>query len=59
MSSSEHDYKLLSQNAQLSGVRVYCKPYLSLLVSSQLKVFAPLNGQHPLRAAVGLHTLQP
>lgn len=33
--------------------------YLSLLVSSQLKVLAPLNRQHPLGPAVGLHTLQP
>lgn len=33
--------------------------YLSLLVSSQLKVLAPLNRQHPLGPAVGLHALQP
>lgn len=33
--------------------------HLSLLVSSQLKVLAPLNCQHPLGPAVGLHTLQP
>lgn len=32
--------------------------YLSLLVSSQFKVLAPLNCQHPLGPAVGLHTLQ-
>lgn len=46
----------------------YCPPFsathriqthLSLLVSSQLKVLAPLNCQHPLGPAVGLHTLQP
>jgi len=33
--------------------------YLSLLVSSQFKVLASLNCQHPLGPAVGLHTLQP
>lgn len=49
---------MLSQDPQLS-VCARQKPHLSLLVSSQLKVFAPLNGQHPLGAAVGLHALQP
>ena len=32
---------------------------LSLLVSSQFKMLASLNGQHPLGPAVGLHTLKP
>lgn len=32
---------------------------LSLLVTSQLKVLASLDGHHSLGPAVGLHTLQP
>lgn len=32
---------------------------LSLLVTTQLKVLASLDGQHSLGPAVGLHTLQP
>lgn len=36
-----------------------CPSHLSLFVSSQLKMFASFDGQHPLWAAVGLHTLQP
>ena len=31
---------------------------LSLLVASQFKMLASLNGQHPLGSAVGLNTLQ-
>lgn len=31
---------------------------LSLLVTSQFKMLASLNSQHPLRSAVGLNTLQ-
>lgn len=33
--------------------------YLSLLVTTQLKVLASLDGQHSLGSAVGLHTLKP
>lgn len=32
--------------------------YLSLLVTTQLKVLASLDGQHSLGSAVGLHTLK-
>ena len=31
---------------------------LSLLITSQFKMLASLNSQHPLRSAVGLHTFQ-
>lgn len=42
-----------------SSASLGTRTYLSLLVSSQFKVLASLNCQHPLRPAVGLHTLQP
>lgn len=33
--------------------------YLSLLVTTQLKVLASLDGQHSLGSTVGLHALKP
>lgn len=42
-----------------SSASLGTRTYLSLLVSSQFKVLASLNCQHPLGPAVGLHTLQP
>lgn len=52
--------KALNPSEKSQQMTVQCKnAYLSLLVTTQLKVLASLDGEHPLGSAVGLDALKP